>query len=186
LRDSDIGSSRPAAFLLLLLIALILPRPLWAGNSPESISVIDSVLHDTTTLRNKVVYLDFWASWCPPCKSSFPWMCRLVDRYQGKGLEVVAVNVDRKPSAAHAFLEHLKSPLQEATDSPASWDRLFKSVVFDSTGSVAKRFELEALPTSYIYGRDGRLRSQHQGFDESDTLSLDSLLTALLAEKGAK
>ena len=127
--------------------------------------------------------MDFWASWCGPCLKSLPWMRRLLDKYSKAGLQIVAINVDRKTSAGKAFLDQLNSPLDMATDSSVSWKRLTNSVVFDSAGSLAKIYDLDALPTSFIYGRDGNLRIQHQGFEEKDTLYLDSLLTSLLAEK---
>lgn len=174
---------KSTALLLALLTGLLLTNSVSAKNVPKSITVIDSALADPVRLKNKVVYVDFWASWCVPCQKSLPWMKRLLDKYSRTGLQIVAVNVDKKPSAGRAFLEQLNSPLQMVTDSAVSWKRLSNAVLFDSTWSLAKIYDLEALPTSFIYGRDGNLRRQHQGFEEKDTLYLDSLLNLLLSEK---
>lgn len=174
-----------AGLALLLSVAADLEET-QAKNAPKTVSALNSVVGDSTLLAHKVVYVDFWASWCAPCKQSLPWMRELLARDAAKGLQIIAINVDRKPSDARDFLDHLKSPLQEVTESPVSWDNLFKGVVFDSTWTLAKLYGLDALPTSFVYGRDGTLRKEQQGFETRDTLPLDSLLTSLLAEKTPK
>ncbi len=172
--------------LALVIATVWLPREGQAKDAPKSVSALNSALADSTVLHNKVVYVDFWASWCAPCKQSLPWMRELLARDAKKGLEIVAVNVDRKPSDARDFMDHLKSPLQEVTESPAAWNNLFQGVVFDSSWTLAKLYGLDALPTSFVYGRDGLLRKEHQGFEIKDTLTLDSILTSLLAENMQK
>ncbi len=142
-----------------------------AGNPPKSLVTIDSVIDDSALLRDKVVYVDFWASWCTPCRLSFPFMNHLLTKYGDKGLAVIAINLDRTSAEAEQFLDDMRSNLQ---------------VVFDSTGSLAKIYGLEALPSSFIYGRDGVLRTKHEGFYPKDTLSLDSLVNSLLAETNHK
>ena len=166
---SSNGGSRLLICLLFLLISL--PAYARTDRTPTTIAAIDSVLADSTLLHNKVVYVDFWASWCAPCRQSFPWMKALQDKYHDRGFEVVAVNVDKETAAARKFLDVLKSPLR---------------VVPDSTGTLAKMYKLEAMPTSFIYGRDGKLRTDHRGFYPKDTLSLDSLVKSLLEEKPQK
>ncbi|HVP06447.1 MAG TPA: TlpA disulfide reductase family protein [Candidatus Acidoferrum sp.] len=148
-----------------------LPQPARAGDPPKSLVTIDSVINDSALLRDKVVYVDFWASWCTPCRLSFPFMNHLLSKYGGKGLTILAVNLDRKSADAEQFLDDMKSNLQ---------------VIFDSTGSLAKIYSLDAVPSSFIYGRDGLLRTKHEGFYQKDTLSLDSLVNSLLAETGHK
>ena len=109
-------------------------------------------------LRGKVVYVDFWASWCGPCRSSFPWMAQLAERYQGRGFEVVAVNLDKDRTLAEAFLaEHLaKTPEGFA-------------VAFDPAGRTAGSYQVAAMPTSFVIGRDGRVLLRHAGFDARRT-----------------
>jgi thiol-disulfide isomerase/thioredoxin len=99
--------------------------------------------------KGKVVYLDFWASWCTPCKLSFPWMNELARSYAQRGLVVVAVNVDHDRDAADRFLH----------DTPASFP-----VVYDPDGKIAERFQVKDMPTSVLIGRDGQVHYVHQGF----------------------
>ncbi len=148
--------------------SLILTAPattIQAKNTADSISAIQTILPDSTSLDGKVVYVDFWASWCVPCRHSFPWMQGLYEKYHQKGFEIVAVGVDKDHKAALKFLEDIK---------PAF------SVVFDSTGEIAKRYGLEAMPTSFVYGRDGRLVIQNRGFHQEEADSLDAIIGQLL------
>ena len=140
----------------------------YAQELPDSLNVIDSALAHSPLLDGKVVYVDFWASWCVPCRVSFPWMKKMVKANGERGFAVVAVNVDKEHQAAVKFLD--------ASDPPFA-------IIYDSTGSLAKRYKLDALPTSFLYGRDGRLLSRHQGFHPDDTLQLDSLIQAALKAK---
>ena len=111
-------------------------------------------VHDTDTLdlgrwRGKVVLLDFWASWCVPCRASFPWMNKMVDEFGGDGLVVVAVNVDDKREAAESFL----------ADEPHRFE-----IVFDPAGCLPGRFGVAAMPTSFVFDRKGRVAFRHTGF----------------------
>ena len=97
----------------------------------------------------KVVLLDFWASWCVPCRASFPWMNTMVDELGGDGLVVVAVNVDDKREAAEAFL----------ADQPRRFE-----IVYDPAGCLPERFGVAAMPTSFVIDRKGRIAFRHTGF----------------------
>ena len=109
-------------------------------------------------LRGKVVYVDFWASWCGPCRSSFPWMAQLAKSYHERGFEVVAVNLDKDRALADAFLaEHLAK-------SPEGF-----TVAFDPAGRTAGSYQVAAMPTSFVIGRDGRVLLRHAGFDARRT-----------------
>jgi thiol-disulfide isomerase/thioredoxin len=140
-------------------------------DAPKSLQLIVSALTDSTQLTDKVVYVDFWASWCVPCRISFPWLKQLQDNYRSQGLQVVAVNLDKDHKAAQAFLTEMKVPF---------------TVIFDSTGSIAKSYQLQVMPMSFLYGRDGKLRTNHEGFQAKDTLELNALITKLLAESVPK
>jgi thiol-disulfide isomerase/thioredoxin len=133
----------------------------------ETIEVVDSALTDSTTLTGKVVYVDFWASWCLPCRKSYPWMSELSAKYRDRGLEVVTINVDKEWKTAEKFLADMKTSLP---------------VVHDPKGELAKLYELKVMPSSFIYGRNGKLRGRHEGFQPSDGPVLDSLIDALLKE----
>ncbi len=174
-----------ALVVTLSFIAIISPGAS-AKAVPGTIGVIDSVLSDTTKLKGKVVYVDFWASWCVPCQKSFPWMKELEDRYHRRGLEIVAVNLDPTTAPAKAFLDRFGSPLDILSDTARSWQKLRNGVVFDSTGVVADRYGLKAMPSTFVYGRDGSLRKTHQGFEPKDTLFLDSVVNSLIGEDKSK
>jgi thiol-disulfide isomerase/thioredoxin len=116
-------------------------------------------------LKGRVVYLDFWASWCPPCRQSFPWMDAQLARHGAAGLAVVAVNLDRQRAAAEQFLRAVPS---RAT------------IAFDPAGDTPRRFGARAMPSSFVIGRDGRIRLQHDGFRDEDTAALDAALQQAL------
>ena len=155
-------------FSLAFFASVLTTRTADAGDVPENRQVIDSIVQPSLDLENKVVYVDFWATWCPPCRRSFPWMKELSVKYREPGLRIVTVNLDERPTLAQKFLEDMGVSLP---------------VVFDSSGTLARRYDLEVMPTSFIYGRDGSLRLRHEGFDPKDIPSLDSLVNALLREK---
>ena len=150
---------------------LILAGAAAAKDVPQTLTIIDSVVTDSADLHGNVVLVDFWASWCRPCRSSFPWMNQLEHRFAGKGLRIVTVNLDKDPALARKFLSEMNSSLP---------------VVYDSTGSLAKVYNLDVMPTSFIYGRDGKLREKHKGFEPKDTDSLESLIYGLLKEESPK
>jgi thiol-disulfide isomerase/thioredoxin len=156
-----------ALVLFALLLLNVVSTPARAG-APETIAVMDSVAADSIPLTGNVVYVDFWASWCVPCRDSFPWMKALQDKYRARGLRVITVNLDRNTDAGKKFIKELNSPLP---------------VVFDCKGSLAKRYHLAAMPTSFVYGRDGKLRTRHEGFRSEDRAALETLINTLLEEK---
>ena len=117
-------------------------------------------------LKGKVVYVDFWASWCGPCKQSFPFMNELQSKYGAKGFEIVAVNLDAKRGDADKFLAEV----------PARFN-----IAFDSKGETAKRFEVKGMPSSYLIGRDGKVIAEHKGFKEEERTQLDARIAQALA-----
>ena len=115
--------------------------------------------------RGKVVLVDFWASWCVPCRRSFPWMNDMHAKYGDQGLVIVAVNVDRDSAAAARFLAEV----------PAAF-----RIHYDNEGAVAEAFGVEAMPSSYVIGRDGGTVARHLGFkvkkqDEYEAILVEAL-----------
>ena len=121
---------------------------------------------DLASLKGKVVYLDFWASWCKPCQKSFPWMRELKSTYQAQGLEVVAVNLDKERALADSFLNDLEVNFV---------------VAFDESGSTASQYQLKGMPSSYLIGRDGKVYATHVGFRDQDKQKLEAAIQKLLA-----
>jgi len=119
-------------------------------------------------LRGKLVHLDFWASWCGPCRLSFPWMNEMQARYGAQGLQVLAVSVDARPDDARRFL----------AANPAGF-----LVAFDPAGDAARRFAIRAMPTSVLIDPDGRLIATHHGFRAADREPLEAGIREALARR---
>lgn len=123
---------------------------------------------DLAALAGQLVYVDFWASWCGPCRLSFPYMNELHTRHKGQGLQVVAINVDARRSDADRFL----------AANPAQF-----TIAFDARGDTPKRWEVKTMPTSALVGRDGRLLWLHRGFRLEDRQDLDARIASALAAR---
>jgi len=119
-------------------------------------------------LRGKVVLVDFWASWCAPCKASFPLLDALRRDLGGKGVEVVAINVDERRRDTEAFLSDRQH------DMP---------VLLDSKGVAAQAFGVQAMPTSFILDRAGRIRFTHTGYTAATVQRYREEIAMLLAER---
>jgi len=113
------------------------------------------------SLRGRVVFVDFWASWCGPCQKSFPWLATMHDRYSAKGLAVVAVNLDKDRGLANAFLKKYRAPF---------------TVAFDPSGKTAKAFGVWGMPSSFLLGRDGTIVRSYSGFDPKSTKAIETLI----------
>jgi thiol-disulfide isomerase/thioredoxin len=103
--------------------------------------------------RGRVVYLDFWASWCGPCRESFPFMNELQRDLAGKGLQIIAVSVDKTAAEAQRFL----------TRYPARF-----TIGLDSAGACPAAYRLEGMPSSFVIDRAGAVRAIHVGFRDED------------------
>lgn len=120
-------------------------------------------------LKGKVVYVDFWASWCEPCRRSFAWMKTLHEKY-GDRLAVVAIDLDRRRADADGFLAANPVPF---------------TIAFDPAGKVAEAFHVAAMPSSYVLDPQGRVLHAQAGFDPKKTAELESLLAAACTRAGA-
>ena len=131
----------------------LLGLPALAVESGQAAPEFDLPGHSGTVklsdFKGKTVYLDFWASWCGPCRQTFPWMNDMQARYSGKGLRVVGINVDQKTDDAKAFLK----------DNPAGFD-----VAFDQAGKTPRAYAIKGMPTSMLIGPDGKVLMVHNGF----------------------
>ncbi|MCF6250516.1 MAG: TlpA family protein disulfide reductase [Methylococcaceae bacterium] len=123
---------------------------------------------DLQKFRGKVVYLDFWATWCPPCKKSMPFLNALRNELHDQGFEVIAVNVDEDSDDARQFLQQY----------PVDY-----LVAMDPTGQCPQQYDVKAMPSAYFIDRKGIIRHIHLGFRERDKQQIRSLILDLLAEK---
>jgi cytochrome c biogenesis protein CcmG, thiol:disulfide interchange protein DsbE len=120
---------------------------------------------DLAHLKGKVVYLDFWASWCPACQQAFPWLNTMQERYGARGLQVVGLSVEVKREEADAFL----------VDHPAGF-----LVGFDVANKVPRIYNVRGMPTSLLIGADGRIRLIHDGYTPADGAVLEKAIVEAL------
>jgi cytochrome c biogenesis protein CcmG/thiol:disulfide interchange protein DsbE len=120
------------------------------------------------SLKGQVVYLDFWASWCTPCRASFPWMNEMQQRYAKQGLKIVAVNLDSEKDKAREFISATHPNF---------------TIAFDPEGKVAEQYEVMGMPSSYLIDREGKLHSSHIGFRAKDRAPLEQDIVKLLGNK---
>jgi len=144
---------------LLLISALVLT--LQAG-AAEPYDQFDLKGH-----AGKVVIVDFWASWCVPCRRSFPWLNTMHRKYADQGLVIIGVNLDAEKSAAMTFL----------ADFPPEF-----GIYYDETKDLARSFGVVAMPSSYLIGRDGEIRQKHFGFKVKKQDEYESAIVAALLD----
>ncbi|MFL6549969.1 MAG: TlpA disulfide reductase family protein [Povalibacter sp.] len=125
---------------------------------------------DIAQYRGKVVLVDFWASWCEPCRHSFPWLNGIQKKYADRGLVIIGVNVDRERAAADRFLK----------DVPAQF-----KLIFDPSGQLATQYDVPGMPSSYVFGPDGTLISKHIGFREGAKDEREAELQLLLQKSSS-
>ena len=118
--------------------------------------------------KGQVVYLDFWASWCGPCRASFPWMNTIQKRYEHQGLQVIAINLDQEPELAAEFLN------EYSADFP---------VFYDSQGKFAQQYGVTAMPHSFLIDREGNVVSNHKGFRQDKKAEYEQEIKTLLKEE---
>lgn len=117
--------------------------------------------------KGKVVYLDFWASWCGPCRVSLPILNELREEYGPKGFEVLAVNIDEDQLAAVDFLSKYS---------------VSYPILADPEGSVPAVYQPKGMPTAYLIDKEGRVNFVHSGFKKKDVAKIRSHIEKLLAK----
>ncbi|MBU2883806.1 TlpA family protein disulfide reductase [Psychrosphaera sp. B3R10] len=141
------------------------------GEPATAFSLSSLVSDQTITLsdyKGKVVYLDFWASWCKPCIESFPKLDKLHSKYKDQGFAVIAVNLDQSKDLALAFLQTNSVGYQ---------------VLYDDGAKVAGLYDVSSMPSSYFIDKKGIVRLAHQGFRPGDEIKIEKAIQHLLAEK---
>lgn len=154
-----VHSSRLMAASVLTMLSLFVPSA-QAQAGPSGPTPFDLAQY-----RGRVVVVDFWASWCAPCRRSIPWLNEMYSRYGEQGLVIVGINVDRNRGDAERFLREV----------PIDFE-----VVYDSDGELAERYQVEAMPSTYIFDRNGELAERHLGFLNRKRSEYEALLGRLL------
>lgn len=177
----------PRTLRLLVVMAALLSAPAWArlelvaGNAaPEAdaatphpaapafdLPLLDGGQVKRAELAGSVVLVDFWASWCTPCRHSLPDYDALDAKLKPRGFRVLAVNLDEEVDDARGFLK--EHPLKLA-------------IARDPEGKTAEAFGLRGMPTSYLLGCDGTVRETHTGYQPSDLAKLEASVEKLLGE----
>ncbi len=150
-----------SAFLLLVSINA------FAGTSIPK-SLLDEINAQASLKAGEVLYIDFWASWCNPCRKSFPWMNSMVEKYQSQGFKVLAINVDKDQALAENFL-NIVNPVFP--------------ILYDPKGKFAKQFKVKGMPSSFVIDAKGNVLLAHKGFFEDQTDSYEGEIKLLLKNK---
>ena len=123
---------------------------------------------DLQQYRGKVFYLDFWATWCPPCKKSMPFLNALRNELKDQGFEIIAISVDEDSDAAWKFLKQY----------PVDY-----VIAMDPSGLCPEQYDVKAMPSAYFIDKKGIIRFIHLGFRERDEKEIRQRVLELLAEK---
>jgi len=144
--------------LLFTLIFIVVSQNSYASPS----ETLEELLQE---YKGDVVYVDFWASWCTPCRKSFPWMNELQTQHQN--LRIISINVDQNKGFAAEFLK----------ETPANFP-----IIYDPKGVLAKKYKLRGMPSSYIFNKKGQLTATHVGFNKKKQQKYEVEIKALLNE----
>ena len=120
--------------------------------------------------QNKVVLLNFWATWCKPCTDELPLLEKLHQHYKADGFTVLAINIDDDVESAHKMIENLKLTLP---------------IAFDREQSVVEQFHITIMPTTYLIDRKGKIRHLHHGFFAHTEQTYETQIINLLSESNS-
>lgn len=155
-----------------LLLLLLFLNPVFSGNYEEKekkapdftldvINSTDSI--SLSKLRGTVVLLDFWATWCPPCKKSLPYLSKLEGKY--KNLKVIAVNIDDDRESALNFIKE---------------NNLNLTAVYDADKTVVSAYDIPEMPTAYLIDQYGKIKYTHSGYTEESIKKLEFAIRGLV------
>ena len=153
---------------LLLVSGSLLSNPAVAGEPAPNLSLkkLDDSSFKLSDYKGDVVYVDFWATWCPPCRKSFPWMEEMHQKYSDLGFKVVAISLDTKRDVIDQFLKTMTTSF---------------IIAHDASGDSATQFKVKGMPSSYLIDRKGNIQVAHMGFNSKDKSKLEAEIKKLIA-----
>jgi peroxiredoxin len=140
----------------------------WSGGStpPLNLKDVDGGAHDLARYKGRVVLVNFWATWCEPCRQEMPSIQKLRERFRGKPFDVLAINVDEPDARVRRFLEET---------------RLDLPVLMDVNKTVTRGWGVRVMPTTFIVGPDGRIRYRLLGDIDWNTDAVASIVSHLMS-----
>ena len=157
--------------LLLIWITVALMVPAVASDAPMAPDITLASRSGKNVrlaeMRGDVILLNFWASWCGPCRKEMPKLEALHQKYKDLGVRIVGINLDSE--------QGLAEPLLQSTE-------VSFTILYDPTGSAGEKFGVSAMPSTYIIDRDGRIRYHHKGYQAGYEKKYEEQLKALLRE----
>ena len=144
--------------LVATLVAILAPAPAVFAAEP----------FDLQQYKGKVVVLDFWASWCVPCRRSFPWLNEMQAKYASEGLVVIGVNLDNDAAEAQEFLDEFPPEFR---------------IVYDTDKTLAREYDVIAMPSSYVIARDGSIHDRHLGYKVGLQDDYEAVIVEALSKK---
>jgi len=161
--------------IVIIALLLVLTVPVFAdagqvGTSAPDFSLVD-VNGEVVTLkqfRGKVVFLDFWAPWCDPCREELPALDALYKKYGNEGLEIIGIDIDSSESLLTEFIQKV----------PVTF-----TILIDKKGVIRKEYNFRTLPTAFIIGKDGVIRYMQMGFGKEFLQMYDGEIEKLLKQQ---
>jgi peroxiredoxin len=161
-----------SALVMLVFFVFAAPqaRAAWVNDAAPGFTLRDLKGNQVSLdgFKGKVVFINFWASWCRPCKKEFPELNKLAERYKEAGFTVLAVNIDKKRKNADEFLSHYRPVSQSMV------------ILLDPDSTVVSSYGARAMPSSFVVDRSGVIRYVHLGFREENPASWVSEIESLL------
>jgi peroxiredoxin len=158
--------------LLASIVAFVVPNLVLAAEvgktAPDfTLKSLDGKNLKLSEMAGNVVLINFWASWCGPCREEMPLLNALHNKYEPLGFTVLGVNVEEDVKGAKGFLKNFP------VDFP---------VLLDNTNRVSKQFKVVAMPTTVVVDRDGNMRYLHQGYKSGDEAKYRQMVKTLVRE----
>ena len=159
-------------YLLILLASIWILAPVNAasiqGKAPNFTLKSNSGKNvKLSELRGQVILLNFWASWCGPCRQEMPLLEKLHQRYSPLGFTVLGVNVEEDPRKAKTLLKDISVSFP---------------ILFDTTNKVSKQYKVSAMPSTIMIDRDGNMRYLHKGYKPGDETQYKKWVKKLIKE----